>query len=99
MSKEEHYGSIRNLSNISIQHILSNIYYYFTEDNCYSDSIILWYVNTTLMVYMYMIRGAPSLYQWGKEQIPTNTCQNRNTCLYQRHISPIPYRLIFVHKK
>ena len=90
MSKEESYGSIRNLS---------NIYYYFTKDNCYSDSIILWYVNTMLKVCMYMIRGAPSLYQWGKEPIPTNTCQNRNTCLYQRHISPIPYRLIFVHKK
>ena len=90
MSKEEPYGPIRNLS---------NIYYYFTKDNCYSDSITLWYVNTTLKVCMYMIRGAPSLYQWGKEPIPTNTCQNRNTCPYQRHISPIILRLVSVHIK
>ena len=90
MSKEEPYGPIRNLS---------NIYYYFTKDNCYPDSITLWSVNTTLRVCMYMIRSALSLYQWGKEPIPTNTCQNRNTCLYQRHISPILYRLVFVHKK
>ena len=35
MSKEEPYGSIGNLP---------NIYYYFTKDNCYPDSIISWYV-------------------------------------------------------
>ena len=74
------------------------IYYLFIKDNCCLDSITLWYVNTTLRVCMYMIRSALSLYQWGKEPISTNTCQNRNTCLYQRHILPIPYRLVFVHK-
>ena len=44
MSKEEPYGSIGNLS---------NIYYYFTKDNCYPDSITLWYVNMTLNVYIH----------------------------------------------
>ena len=58
MSKEEPYGSIGNLS---------NIYYYFTKDNCYPDSITLWYVNTTLRVCMYIIRSTLLLYQWGKE--------------------------------
>ena len=88
MSKEEPYGSIGNLS---------NIYYYFTKDNCYPDSITLWYVNMTLNVYIhnqeyyFFTCGA-------KNPLSTNTCQNMNTCLCQRHISPITYRLIFVHK-
>ena len=90
MSKEEPYGSIGNLP---------NIYYYFTKDNCYPDSIILWYVNTILRVCMYMIRSTLLLYQWGKEPLSTNTCQNRNTCPYQRHISPIIHRLVSVHIK
>ena len=38
------YGPIRNLS---------NIYYYFTKDNCYPDSITLWYVDITLHVYIH----------------------------------------------
>ena len=52
MSKEEPYGSIRNLS---------NIYYYFTKDNCYSDSITLWYVNMTLNVYIHNQESTISL--------------------------------------
>ena len=84
------YGSIRKLCNIC---------YHFMKDSYCPDSIILWYVHTTPTVYIYIIRGALFLYQWGKEPLTTNTCQNMNTCLCQRHISPIKHRLVSVHIK
>ena len=79
----------------SIQYIC----YHFIQDNYCPDSIILWYAHTTFKVCIYMIRRALSLCQWGKEPIPTNTCQHRNTCLCQRHTSPIKHRLVSVHIK
>ena len=50
-------------------------------------------------VCMDMISSALSHYLWGKEPISTNTCQHRNTCLCQRHTSPIKHRLVLVHIK
>ena len=51
-------------------------------------------------VCMYMIRRVLCLFvYWAKNPLSTNTCQHRNTCLCQRHTSPIKHRLVSVHIK
>ena len=70
------------------------------QDNYCPDSIILWYAHTIFKACMYMIRRALSGFTCGaKNPLSTNTCQHRNTCLCQRHTSPIKDRLVSVHIK
>ena len=51
----------------SIQHMLCH---YSMKDNCCLDSITLWYVHITLMVYIYTYSGSTFLlYLSGKEPL------------------------------
>ena len=80
---------------LSVQYICD----YFFQDNYCPDSIMMWSAHTIIQTCMHMLRRALSLCQWGKEPIPTNTCQYRITYLLQRHISTVKYRLSSVHRK